>query len=127
MIPLDDPDIERTRLPILTAGLIVANVLVFLYQLTLDSVESFAFVYKFGAIPAELLGQTHLTTIPAAVGVFLRFIDVESPIPDWATMLTAMFIHAGFLHLGGNMVYLWVFGKTVEDCDDEYRATSARV
>ena len=115
MIPLDDPDIERSRYPVLTVGLIAANVLIFLYQLSLDPIEVFAFVYKFGAIPVEILGNSQLVAVPVQTGVFVTTIDVKSPIPDWATMFSSMFIHGGFLHLGGNMIYLWVFGKTVED------------
>ena len=115
MIPLDDPDIERRRPPVLTAGLIAANVGVFLYQLTLNQIESAAFVYKFGAIPAEVLGNLNVVSIPVYIGPHVRSIDATSPVPNWATMFSSMFIHGGFLHLGGNMLYLWVFGKSIED------------
>ena len=115
MIPLSDPDIERQRAPLVTIALIVANVLVFVYQWRLDSLESFEFIYKFGAIPAEILGSTILDVVPVLIGQEIKIVDVATPAPVWTTMFTSMFMHGGFFHLGGNMVYLWVFGNRLED------------
>ena len=115
MIPLSDPDIHRRSTPYVTGALLVASVLVFLHQLSLDDLGTFLFTYKYAAIPAEVLGGEHLSQIPVFTGQGVRTIDVTSPIPDWATMFTSMFMHAGFLHLAGNMLYLWAFGKSIED------------
>ena len=115
MIPLSDLDIQRRSIPFVTGALIVTSVLVFAYQFTLDEFETFLFTYRFGAIPAELLGDSNLAQTYVVVGQSLRPVDVKSPIPNWATIFTSMFMHGGFLHLGGNMLYLWTFGKSIED------------
>ena len=98
-----------------TVALIVANALIFLYQLSLNDFESFEFIYKFGAIPAELFGSTDLDVVPVLVGQQIKLADVATPAPIWTTMFTSMFMHGGFFHLVGNMVYLWVFGNRLED------------
>jgi membrane associated rhomboid family serine protease len=86
MIPLRDVIPSRTT-PYTTITLIVLNSLVFLYQLSLgDQVNDF--VFTFGLIPAEF---------------------------SWLTVFTSMFLHGGLLHVGGNMLYLWIFGDNVED------------
>ena len=99
MLPLKD-DIPSYKKPIVTPLLIGINVLVFLYQFSLGSgVERF--VLKYGAIPykiTHLAEVTHYTTFPVPL-----------------TLFTAMFFHGGFLHLLGNMLYLWIFGDNVED------------
>jgi membrane associated rhomboid family serine protease len=100
MIPLkDDPGARRT-FPLVTVALVVVNVLAFLYELALgDGVE--AFISAAGVVPAEFLCRCDLP--PPDVG------------PFWVTLLTSQFLHGGWLHLGGNMLYLWIFGDNVED------------
>ncbi len=115
MVPLSDPDNKRRCFPYVAAALQVANVLVFLYKLTLGDLGTFQFTYKFGVIPAELTGQSPLASEPVRIGGRLTQIDLASPIPTWATMFTSMFMHSGFMHIIGNMVFLWVFGDNVED------------
>ena len=115
MIPLSDPDFRSRTAPWATVSLITASVLVFLYQLTLDDIDSFIFVHQFGAIPAEILEGAHLTIVRGLVSGIPYEIDVTSPVPDWATAITSMFVHGGFVHLGGNMLFLWVFGRRIED------------
>jgi membrane associated rhomboid family serine protease len=86
MIPLRDVIPTRTT-PYVTIVLIAINALVFFYQVALgDAVEEF--VLAFALIPAAF---------------------------SWVTVLTSMFLHGGFLHFGGNMLYLWIFGDNVED------------
>ncbi|MEW6368224.1 MAG: rhomboid family intramembrane serine protease [Acidobacteriota bacterium] len=99
MIPLYD-DNPTTRPPIFTVTFIVVNVLVFFYQAFSPRSLDY-YVMSLGAIPWELV---HLTDIRPF-----------SPVPIPLTVLTAMFMHAGFLHLAGNMLYLWIFGNNVED------------
>lgn len=101
MIPLRD-DNTPARLPIVTRVLVVACVVVFLWQLTLGPQAGQAAVYALGVIPAVLLGHESL---PAELAV------VSPPL----TVLTSMFMHGGFMHLLGNMLYLWIFGDNVED------------
>ncbi len=114
MIPLFDPDIVRRGTPFVTIGFIAASVLVFIYQLSLDDLGSFVFTRRFGAIPSELLGGAQIETILVRSALSAYPVDVASPIPAWGTAFTSMFMHGGFMHLAGNMVYLWVFGNSME-------------
>jgi membrane associated rhomboid family serine protease len=86
MIPLRDIIPSRTT-PIVTISLIVANVLVFLYELTLGRAVN-DFTLYFGLVPAAF---------------------------SWVAVLTSMFLHGGLFHVAGNMLYLWIFGDNVED------------
>jgi membrane associated rhomboid family serine protease len=101
MIPLRD-DNPTTIRPVLTAALIVAASAVFLWQLTLPPGTELRLAYALGVIPATLLGGERLPT-----ELYL--------IPPWLTVLTSMFLHGGWLHLIGNMLYLWIFGNNIED------------
>src|SRR5438309_10745779 len=100
MIPLGD-NVGGGRRPVITIGLIVACAVVFLYELTLRGAALDVFVRTWGAVPTRELG--------ALAG------DPRVPRQALLTLFTSQFIHAGFLHLGGNMLFLWVFGRAVED------------
>lgn len=100
-IPLYD-DTPTTRLPVVTGGLIGACVLVFLWQQGLPPRAAEDAIYAYGMIPAVLFGSAELSAPLQRV-------------PPWATLFTSMFLHGGWLHLIGNMVYLWLFGKGVEN------------
>jgi membrane associated rhomboid family serine protease len=99
MIPLKD-NIPSSRTPLITIGLIVINVLVYLNQLMLPPRAAVRFVYLYGLIPVEI-----------SQGQLL----VPHPVPLYGTILTSMFVHGGLFHLAGNMLYLWIFGDNVED------------
>ena len=86
MIPLRDVIPTRTT-PYVTIGLVAINVLVFLYQFSLGP-DVNQFVLAFGLVPAYF---------------------------SWINVFTSMFLHGGFLHVAGNMLYLWIFGDNVED------------
>jgi membrane associated rhomboid family serine protease len=86
MIPLRDVIPSRTT-PVVTIAIIVVNALVFLREFSLGP-EANEFIIAYGLIPAAF---------------------------SWATLLTSMFVHGGFLHFAGNMLYLWIFGDNVED------------
>ena len=101
MIPLhDDNPTEIT--PLLTIFFIVICVLVFFWQMSLGGQGNQAAVYSLGVIPAVLLNQVQL---PPELAL----------IPPELTVFTSMFMHGGFMHLAGNMLYLWIFGNNVED------------
>lgn len=101
MIPLrDDNPTEIT--PVVTVAFIIACVLVFLYEFSLPVPNSEAFVYMYGAIPAVVIGHAQLP--PELVGL-----------PAYGTLITSMFLHGGWMHLIGNMLYLWIFGNNIED------------
>ena len=107
MIPLhDDNPTEIT--PIITVGLIVLCVLVFFWQMSLGPDAAQAAVYGLGVIPAVLLDRVAL---PPEVAL----------VPASATVFTSMFLHGGFMHLAGNMLYLWIFGNNVEDAMGHFR------
>jgi membrane associated rhomboid family serine protease len=100
MFPLrDDNPVSIT--PVLTVALIAVNVLIFMYQVSLGpGVE--AFVYQYGSIPAVVLGTRHLP-------------EGLSAVPPHLSLITSMFLHGGFMHLLGNMLFLWIFGNNIEE------------
>ena len=102
MIPLRD-ELPSRRRPYVTIALICANVLVFFFQ----SSQGREFTAGLAAVPALVTGQPG--------------IDILQPIPPALTLLTSMFLHGGLLHLGGNMLYLWIFGDNVEDVMGGFR------
>jgi membrane associated rhomboid family serine protease len=101
MIPLHD-DNPTTLLPVITVGLIAACVLVFFWQVSLGAQGFETAVYRLGLIPSALLAGKQL---PAEL----------APVTPTLTVLTSMFLHGGWMHLIGNMLYLWIFGNNVED------------
>ena len=100
MIPIRDENPTRRR-PVVTIGLVVSCVLVFFWQIGSPGGFDEA-VRRFGLIPAELTGRLPPAPVPAT-----------PPAP--ARLVTHMFLHGNLLHLGGNMLYLWIFGNNVED------------
>jgi membrane associated rhomboid family serine protease len=99
VIPLSDIASRRT-LPLVTSFVIFLNLLVFAFELSLgDSVQQF--VQSASVVPAEYACRCDIP--PTDVG------------PFWVTVFTSMWLHAGWLHLIGNMAYLWIFGDNVED------------
>ena len=94
MIPVGD-ELPSRRLPVVTWGIIGLNALVFLYQLLLGPRVD-QFFMDWGAVPALITDPWHY---PLA----------------WTTLFSSMFIHGGWSHILGNMVYLWIFGDNVED------------
>ncbi|TKS63241.1 MAG: rhomboid family intramembrane serine protease [Nitrospira sp.] len=101
MIPLHDDNPTKLT-PVVTIALIAACVLVFFYQASLPAGPGNTFVFQYGAIPALVFGQTDL-------------LETVMPIPAYATLITSIFLHGGWMHLIGNMLYLWVFGNNIED------------
>jgi membrane associated rhomboid family serine protease len=101
MIPIRDHN-PTTRTPYVTIALIAACVLVFIWQVSLHPRSGEAVVYQLGFVPALLFG--HATLGPDG-----------GLIPAWSTLFTSMFLHGGFMHLAGNMLYLWIFGNNIED------------
>lgn len=100
MIPLNDENPTR-HFPWVTMLLLAANILVFVYQVLLEEAGEL-FLESCALVPAELLtGQD--AGVPACVS------------PLYLTLFTSIFLHAGLLHVGSNMLYLWIFGNNVED------------
>jgi membrane associated rhomboid family serine protease len=101
VIPLRDDNPTRIR-PVVTIAIIVLCVLAFIWQITLPGNAGQIAVYSLGLIPAVLFGVSEL---PAEIEI----------VPAPLTVVTSMFMHGGILHLGGNMLYLWIFGDNIED------------
>jgi membrane associated rhomboid family serine protease len=118
VIPVKD-NIPTERFPLVTVGLILANVVV--YLLAISNGGSFFSgpdtheVVKYGAIPYALthgLGQ-HCSLAGSVLACGKR--AAPGTLAAWPTAFTAMFMHASILHLAGNMLFLWIFGNNVED------------
>ena len=90
MLPIGDDNRARRLTPVVTYILIALNVLVFFLELNNGN----AFIERWAFVPRRFLAD---------------------PVGDFATLFTAMFMHAGWIHLLGNMLYLWIFGDNVED------------
>ena len=91
IFPIGDDQVKGGHFPLFSYAFIVLNVLVFLFEVQLSPDVFDAFLYQYGAIPAEITqGQ------------------------DWYTLGTSMFLHASWMHLIGNMVFLWVFADNIE-------------
>jgi membrane associated rhomboid family serine protease len=109
MFPLKD-DNPTTIAPLVTWSLIAINVAIFLYQGSLGP-RAQSCVYKYGAIPAVVTGERSL---PGNLAV----------IPPFLSIFTSMFLHGGWLHLIGNMWYLWIFGNNIEEAMGRLRYLS---
>ena len=109
LFPLKDIN-PTQRFPFVTVLLIAANVIVFVYELVLGRGVN-AFITAYGMIPYEITRAADLT----GESVGLPIVHVPGPPLIHLTVLTSMFIHAGFLHILGNMLYLWIFGNNIED------------
>ena len=118
MIPISDSDLARRRLPVVNVGLLALNTLVFLYEFAFIGDET-RFVYTFGLIPVELTSGEDFKVLCATPSLFgcppQNVLDISTPGATWITLFTSMFIHGGPLHIGSNMLYLWVFGDNIED------------
>lgn len=101
LIPIGDDDSGVRRAHFVVIGLILVNLAVFIYELTLSEPELFRLVMRYGALPAEI---TQLEDLPPTIGP-----------PVLVTLFTSMFLHGGFLHVGANMLFLWIFGDNIED------------
>ena len=100
MFPLKNDNPVHT-LPVFTIGIVAANILIFFYQVSLPGVIQENFIFQYGLTPIAL---TH----------FSEFAD-RLPVSIWLTPLTSLFLHGGLRHVLGNMLYLWIFGRNVEE------------
>jgi rhomboid family protein len=114
VFPLKDHN-PTSRTPVITIALVAINVFVFIYELTLGKALGVV-VTGFGLVPYEITHMTDL--VGAAYGPI-----VQTPGPPFIplTLITSMFLHGSFMHIFGNMLYLWIFGNNVEDLMGRFR------
>jgi len=103
MLPIGDDDSDRQITPIVNYILIAANILVFIFLQGMGSNEHFT--YAFSTVPAEILTGHDIATHGLQ----------PTPVPVYFTLLTSMFMHGSWAHLGGNMLFLWIFGDNIEN------------
>lgn len=107
IFPISDDDRHLLRPAYVSIGLLVMNVLLFLWQVLHPE-----FTYGWSVIPREISTGQDMVGSFAMPGGVLHLL--ESPSPVYLTVFSAMFMHGGWGHLGGNMLYLWIFGDNVE-------------
>ena len=112
-IPLGDDNSSRRTTPLVVYLLIAANALVWLLQLTMGD----RFTMGFSTIPYEITHGVDLTGVKRIVvdGHSVALHNFPGPTPIYLTLLTSMFMHGSWMHIIGNMLYLWIFGDQIED------------
>ncbi|HET7746806.1 MAG TPA: rhomboid family intramembrane serine protease [Vicinamibacteria bacterium] len=101
MLPIGDERVEGGGAPLVTWALVGLNVLAFFLELNQPTPDALqAFVQAWGVVPREYSAGQDLAP--------------HIPLPFWTTLFTSMFLHGGWAHLGGNMLYLWIFGDNLE-------------
>lgn len=113
MIPLYDKNPTR-KVPVVSLSLIIINFAVFIYMLFLKGTQLDIFIYRFSAVPWEIVHgkQLSLAAFQQLLGYQIASVPSKSV---YLGLLTSLFVHDGWLHIGGNMIFLWVFGNNVED------------
>ena len=101
MFPIGDDDVPGGGSRLVTLALVAANVLAFFLELSRPSEAALqSFIQAWGVVPREYSAGADLAP--------------RIPLPFWSTLVTSMFLHGGWMHLGGNMLYLWIFGDNLE-------------
>jgi len=103
MLPIGDDDSDRRFAPLINYALIAINILVFVFLQGMGGNEKFT--YAFSTVPAEILTGKDIAAGPLE----------PTPVPVYFTLITSMFMHGGWAHLLGNMLFLWVFGDNIEN------------
>jgi membrane associated rhomboid family serine protease len=118
VIPIKD-NIPSDRFPIVTVGLIIANFVAYILAIrhggSFISGPSAYEEVKYGSIPYALTHCLGRDVLVQAHGAACVSGSVPGAMPTWETAFTAMFMHASIIHIGGNMLFLWIFGNNVED------------
>ena len=100
MFPIGDDDDAQGGIPIVTWALIALNVLVFFMEIARPEAALQSFIQSWGVVPREYAAGHDIAPLINA--------------PFWFTLFSSMFLHGGWMHLGGNMLYLWIFGDNIE-------------
>ena len=100
MFPVGDDNVKGGPAPIVTWALIALNVVAFLLEVNRPEAALQSFIQAWGVVPREYAAARDLAP--------------QIPAPFWTTLFTSMFLHGGWMHLLGNMLYLWIFGDNIE-------------
>jgi membrane associated rhomboid family serine protease len=113
VMPLRDDDTDRRTVPVVTYALIAVNILVWLIELSFGE----RFINGYSTVPFEITHNRDLVGMQTvhAGGQSIPIQLFPGPTPIYLTLLTSMFMHASWLHIAGNMLYLWIFGDNIED------------
>jgi membrane associated rhomboid family serine protease len=113
LMPLGDDNTDRHTTPVVTYLLIAINVLVWLLELNLGE----RFIHGYATVPLEITGGADIVgarTVEAG-GQTIPIQHYPGPTPIYLTLLSSMFMHASWMHIFGNMLYLWIFGDNIEN------------
>ena len=113
LMPLGDDNSDRHTTPVVTYALIAINLLVWLLELSLGE----RFIHGYATVPLEITGGTDIVgarTVEAG-GQTIPIQHYPGPTPIYLTLLSSMFMHASWMHIFGNMLYLWIFGDNIEN------------
>ena len=115
MMPIGDDNSDRKITPFVNLVFIALNIIVFVFFQGMGTNEKFTYAYS--TVPQEIVtGKDVDHPVTVHVGNESAQIDLQpTPIPVWFTLVTAIFMHGSFMHLFGNMLYLWIFGDNLED------------
>jgi membrane associated rhomboid family serine protease len=126
MFPLYD-DVPSRRIPVVTIAIIVMNCVVFIWSQSLQPIRQDALAYKWGFVPARIgqlvthrpilveIGQSEAAIWPWGIAPRQVIVLEPRPVEIALTLATCLFLHGGWMHLLGNMWFLWLFGDNVED------------
>lgn len=116
MFPISDDDADRRTQPWVNYAFIAINVLVFVLLQQIGSNE--AFTYAFALVPKEIMTGIDLTGVQIvrdSLGRTAEIHEYATPLPVYFNFLSSMFMHGDIMHIGGNMLFLWIFGDNIED------------
>src|SRR5579875_2188403 len=119
LLPIGDDNSDRKRMPVVNYILIALNVFVYIYLQ--DWGRNLHFTYAYATVPLEIISGHDVVTHSRILedpytGQAIEMPGLQpTPVPVYFTLLTAMFMHGGIVHLLGNMLYLWIFGDNLEN------------
>jgi rhomboid family protein len=117
VFPLYDDNTDRQTTPIVNYAIIGLNIFVFVFLQGLGSNDQFT--YSFSTVPAEILQGRDIVTPARTVEYAGQQLTIPglgpTPVSVYLTLFTSMFMHGGFAHIAGNMLFLWIFGDNIED------------
>ncbi|MFT4017280.1 MAG: rhomboid family intramembrane serine protease [Agriterribacter sp.] len=125
LIPIGDDNSDRTLTPYINYLLIALNILAFIFLQAGGA--NLYFTYAFSTVPAEIITGTDIITQPQLIidpntGRQFEMPGLQpTPVSVYFTLITSMFMHGGWAHLAGNMLYLWIFGDNIENRIGHFR------